>query len=121
MIDTTRAVRITGAGDRKRAGYDLKDARQGPAEFLAEAAGIIMVRARDGTTRAFRRDGSSVEPVYQIALENIQTKVTNRYYARRSASRPNEIKLQTVRPQVSIGEIEIDVEGDRIVGARVVS
>jgi len=115
MIDTTRSLRIIGS----RADHN------GPARLIAVDGDEIIVRSRGGKLGAFdRKSGKSTaerRTLATIRLENEPIRTTARMYARRSAARPNEIKLQTVRPQVSIGEIEIDVEGDRIVGARVVS
>lgn len=116
MIDPTRSLLITGSSATRTS--------NGPARLITVDGHDIVVRSVLGHVLTFdARTGSPSAGNFRSALrlENEPIRTTTRMYARRSTARPGEIKLQSVRPVTSIGEIEIDVENNRIVAARVVS
>ena len=118
MIDTTRALRIVGS----------KVGDNGPARLVAVDGDEIVIRSASGKLGAFNKiTGQQNQSVRRssrnsaLRLENEPIRTTERFYARRSNTRNGELRLQTTRPITSIGEIEVDVEGDKIVGVRLAS
>lgn len=113
MIDTTRSLRIISPAPSSPS--------HGPAEKLAVTDRYVVVRTGRGEVLAFELSTGRVAPGYTrsaLRLENEPIRTTTRFYARKSASLPGQIKLQQVRPVSSIGEIEVDIENDKIVAVR---
>lgn len=110
MIDISRSMHVTSATNPRR---------NGPVRLITRDGTDVIVRLRNGEVAAFSiATGYSDRYASTIRLENEPIRTTTRFYARKSASRPSEIKLQQTRPVSSIGEIEVDIENDKIVAVR---
>ena len=110
MLDLKRALRIVGSVGL-----------EGPATLVAQDGQEVIVRATSGKLVAFDR-WTGDKPGYatirrNYRLENAPIMRTHTMFVRRSA-KGSVLRIQDTVPVKSMGTIEVDVEGDKVVAVR---